>query len=102
MRGAMGDWVYYVALLPFHEVNHRIRKTEEIHSSRLLREMIQRALTPRSKKIAAYLKSQPQRFFNAIVVGVYEGEPQWHRLSVRKSELFDPAELEIRVAESLG
>ena len=102
MRGAMGDWVYYVALLPFHEVNDRIKKTEEIHSSRLLREMIQRALTPRSKKIAAYLKSQPQHFFNAVVVGVYEGEPQWHRLSVRKSELFDPAELEVRVAESLG
>jgi DNA sulfur modification protein DndB len=102
MRGAIGDWVYYVALLPFSEVSSRIKKTEEIHSSVLLREMIQRALTPRSKNIAAYLQSQSQRFFNAIVVGVYEGEPEWHQLNVRKSELFDPANLEARVAESLG
>jgi DNA sulfur modification protein DndB len=102
MRGVMGDWVYYVTLLPFREVSDRIKKTTEVHSSKLLRELIQRALTPRSKKIAVYLRSQPQRFFNAIVVGVYDGEPQWHQLSVRSSELFDPASLEDRVAESLG
>lgn len=102
MRGAMGDWVYYVTLLPFREVCARIKKTDEVHSSTLLREMIQRALTPRSKKIAAYLHSQPQRFFNAIVVGVYDGEPQWHRLSVKKSDLFDPGQMDSRVGESLG
>lgn len=102
MRGVMGDWIYYVALLPFREVSNRIKKTEEIHSSKLLRMMIQRALTNRSQKIAYYLKSQRQRFFNAIVVGVYEGEPEWHRLNVRKSELFDPLDLDAQVAESLG
>lgn len=102
MRGAIGEWVYYVTLLPFSEVAQRIKKTEEVHKSQLLREMIQRALTPRSKNIAAYLASQPQRFFNAIVVGVYEGEPEWHRLNVRKSELFDPTNLEVRVADSIG
>lgn len=102
MRGAMGDWIYYVTLLPFQEVCARIKKTEEVHSSRLLRDMIQRALTSRSRKIAAYLRSQPQRFFNAIVVGVYEGEPQWHGLSVKKSDLFNPSELMPRVSDSLG
>jgi DNA sulfur modification protein DndB len=102
MRGVIGDWVFYVTLLPFAEVTNRIKKTEEIHSSALLREMIQRALTLRSKNIASYLQSQKQRFFNAIVVGVYEGEPEWNQLNVRKSELFDPANLETRVAESLG
>ena len=102
MRGVMGDWIYYVALLPFREVSNRIKKTDEIHSSPLLRMMIQRALTPRSKNIADYLKSQPQHFFNAIVVGVYEGEPEWHLLNVKKSELFDPVNLDTQVAESLG
>lgn len=102
MRGVLGDWIYYVALLPFSEVCRRIKKTDEVHSSKLLREMIQRALTPRSKNIATYIKSQPQHFFNAIVVGVYDGEPEWHQLDVKKSELFDPAKLESRVAQSLG
>ena len=98
----MGDWIYYVTLLPFAEISLRIKKTEEIHSSKLLRNMIQRALTPRSKNIAQYLASQPQRFFNAIVVGVYDGQPEWNQLSVQKSELFDPTALSTRVAESLG
>jgi DNA sulfur modification protein DndB len=102
MRGAIGDWVYYVSLLPFAEATNRIKRTDEIHSSALLREMIQRAVTPRSKNIAEYLKSQPQRFFNAIVVGVYGGDPEWHQLEVKKSELFDPSQLENRVASSLG
>jgi len=30
MRGVIGDWVYYVALLPFSEISSRIKKTEEI------------------------------------------------------------------------
>ncbi len=102
MRGAMGDWVYYVALLPFSEACDRVKRTEEVHRSELLREMIQRALTPRSKKIAAYLMSQPQRFFNAVVVGVYGGSPEWHRLEVKSSELYDTSMLSERVAESLG
>jgi DNA sulfur modification protein DndB len=102
MRGAMGDWVYYVTLLPFSEACDRIKRTEEVHRSELLREMIQRALTPRSKKIAAYLTSQPQRFFNAVVVGVYGGSPEWHRVEVKSSELYDTSLLSERVAESLG
>jgi DNA sulfur modification protein DndB len=102
MRGAMGDWVFYVTLLPFYEVIKRIKKTDEIHPSKLLKEMIQRALTPRSKKIADYLKTQKQRFFNAIVVGVYDGAPEWNRLNIKKTELFDPSNMEPRVSESLG
>jgi DNA sulfur modification protein DndB len=102
MRGTMGDWVYYVTLLPFVEACDRIKKTEEVHRSELLRRMIQRALTPRSKAIARYLKTQPQRFFNAVVIGVYGGNPEWHRVEVKRSELFDPANLSSRVAESLG
>jgi DNA sulfur modification protein DndB len=102
MRGVMGDWVYYVTLLPFSEVATRIKRTDEIHTSKILREMIQRALTPRSKKIASYLNSQTQRFFNALVIGVYDGKPEWFCLNINKSNLFDPVNLENRVAESLG
>jgi DNA sulfur modification protein DndB len=102
LRGAMGDWVYYMALMPFEEVRIRIKKTDEIHSSKLLREWIQRALTDRSERIAEYLSSHRQRFFNALVIGVYGGTPEWHQVSLRKSKLFDPIDLDERVAESMG
>src|SRR5256885_2381048 len=102
MRGAMGDWVYYTTLLPFFEACARIKRTDEVHKSQLLRRMIQRALTPRSKTIAMYLEKQPQRFFNAVVIGVYGGQPTWNRVEVQQSDLFDPSELSDRVSESLG
>jgi DNA sulfur modification protein DndB len=44
---------------------------------------LQRRVTSRSKEIATYLLSQQQRFFNALVVGVYGGQPNWYELSVR-------------------
>lgn len=102
LRGVMGDWVYYVTLLPFEEVRRRIKRTDEVHTSSLLREWIQRALTDRSERIAEYLKSHTQRFFNALVIGVYEGSPEWNQVSLRKSELFTPSNLDPRVSESMG
>ena len=103
MRGVMGDWIYYVALLPFREVSNRIKKTEEIHSSPLLRMMIQRAVNRRvPKKLRTILSLSGQRFFNAIVVGVYEGEPEWHRLNVKKSNCLILLISMSQVAESLG
>jgi DNA sulfur modification protein DndB len=102
LRGVMGDWIYYVTLLPFEEVCSRIKRTDEVHTSALLREWLQRALTNRSDNIAHYLKSHSQRFFNALVIGVYGGQPEWHEISLKKSELFDPNDLDERVADSLG
>ena len=102
LRGVMGDWVYYVTLLPFDEVRQRVKRTDEIHTSRMLRDWIQRALTDRSGGIADYLQSHSQRFFNALVIGVYEGSPEWNQVSLRKSQLFDPRNLDPRVSESMG
>ncbi len=102
LRGVMGDWVYYVTLLPFEEVENRIKRTDEVHTSPLLNKWIQRALTERSDTISEYLQSHSQRFFNSLVVGVYEGDPEWHELSLKRSPLFDTEELDERVKESLG
>ena len=37
----------------------------------------------KSKRIAEHLLGQEQRFCNAIVIGSYGGNPNWHDLSVR-------------------
>lgn len=102
LRGVIGDWIYYVTLLPFKEIAERIKKTEEIHSSRLLRDMIQRSLSERSKDIAEYLKTHKQRFFNALVIGVYDGKPEWQEISIKKSVIYDPLDLQPLVSNSIG
>jgi len=86
LRAHMGDWVYYITFMPMREIASRISVAEDIHSSETLKELLQRQLTNRSGEIETYLRTQPQRFFNAIVVGTYGGKPQWHELSIRKLE----------------
>jgi len=102
LKGIIGDWVYYVTLLPFREVRDRIRRNDEIHETKELRDWLQRALTDRSDDIAEYLEKQTQHFFNAVVIGVYGGEPQWYPLSLQPSAYLDPISVDEDVEVSMG
>lgn len=82
LRGMMGDWIYYSCLMDLPTLADRVDYADDIHTSTQLSDMIQRQLQKsRAKQIAAYLKTQPERLFNALVVATYRGEPNWHALS---------------------
>lgn len=82
LRGVMGDWVYYSCLMDLGNLAKRVRYAEEVHKNESLSKMIQRRLNSgRSTQIAEYLRSQPERFFNSLVVATYKGEPNWFALS---------------------
>ena len=90
LRGIMGDWIYYTCLMDIGELSKRVRYAEEVHSNKLLSDMIQRRLrSGRAAQIAQYLENQPERFFNALVVATYGGQPNWHALSDVKSRMKD-------------
>lgn len=91
LRGVMGDWVYYSCLMDLGELSSRVDYAEEIHNNKAFSDMIQRQIkNARSTQIADYLKEQPDRFFNSLVVATYEGQPNWHALSdVRNSARID-------------
>jgi len=64
----------------------RVHYAEEVHKNELLSDMIQRQLKRgRGAQIADYLKTQPERFFNSLVIATYGGQPNWHALSDVKS-----------------
>ena len=98
LRAHMGDWIYYVTFLRMDQIADQVHIAEEIHSSNVLEDMIQRKITDRASQIADYLLKQPQRFFNSLVVGVYGGSPNWYELAVGTNPRFDapvlPQELE--------
>ncbi len=102
LRAAMGDWVYYVTTMPIREVGGRVRPAEEIHKSTALRELIQRSLTDRAGEISTYLLSHPQRFFNAIIGGIYEGAPEWFGIEVGGNSTVPLDEIPDNVKESVG
>ncbi len=102
VRCHLGDWVYYSTVLSFNEVASRIQRAKEINSNPGLNNMIQRELRPRVSDIAAYLQTQPERFFNAIVVGIYGGSPDWFPVDIDNTREPQPTNLSDRARESVG
>lgn len=96
LRGKMGDWFYYISLLSFQEINDRVKLPDEINKfyrnnqELKLSEWIQRKLIPRRiNEIANYLISQNQRFFNSLILGIYEGNPTWQDIKISESETYE-------------
>ena len=85
LRANMGDWTYYIATMTLEELAQRVTTATRLHKSKKLDELIQRPITSRSKEIADYLLSQPQRFFGALVVGVHGGGPEWLEVAIKES-----------------
>ncbi len=96
LQGQFGAWVYYSAIMPLSEVKDRIGFARELHRNERLSELIQRQLQDsgsgkwnRASAIAQYLRANDGRFFNAIVVGIYGGEPVWHPFDISARPEFD-------------
>lgn len=86
LRGRMGDWFYYVSLMNFSEIANRASMVTEIHKNEELSRWIQREISERTDDIVSYLLEQEQRFFNAIIFGIYGGKPHWQELDIVENE----------------
>lgn len=98
LQGQFGEWTYYSAVMPLSEVRDRVGFAQEIHRNERLKERIQRQLMDssgprnRAEEIASYLQENNRRFFNAIVVGVYRGDPVWHPFEIAAGDEDDELE----------
>jgi len=100
----MGDRVYFVSALSLGEVAARVGFASEVHKSESLNDLIQRRLKGgRAEEIAEYLVSQEQRFFNALVVGVYAGDPTWQDFgSITPEQPGTDLEIPVHASETFG
>ncbi|MDR3586896.1 MAG: DNA sulfur modification protein DndB [Desulfosporosinus sp.] len=105
IRAQIGAWVYYSATLTFKQVSQYVKRVDdELHKSELLREMLQRSITDNYKSIANYITHQEERFFNALVLAVYDGDPEWHEVRLEYDngeEFFDIGILELTGGEKI-
>lgn len=93
LRARMGDWIYYVTIMPFSEISDRVSMADEIHKSKGLKTLIQREVKDRTKGIVDYLKTQEQRFFNSLIIGLYGGNPLYQEIDLMKYEKINEEEL---------
>jgi len=102
LRGVLGDWVYYSTLIKAGDIARRIKPSHEIREAKALEDFLQRALKPRVEKISKYLCRQDSRFFNSIIVGVFDALPFWAEFDLgRIRENFEGREFS-EIKESLG
>ena len=84
LRGRFGDWTYYSAVIPLSELADRVSFGNELHNNKELSAWIQRSLKEgRADDIANYLRKEPERFFNSLVIALYGGTPEWVPLAVQ-------------------
>ncbi len=96
LKGRIGDgddaWFYYIGLMSFKEIALRVKLPKEIdlkygEKDLKLGEWIQRDLTQeRTKRIVEYINSQSQRFFNSLILGIFDGKPYWQELNISKAQ----------------
>lgn len=77
LRGVMGDWVFYPALLRAEQISNYIMSSKDIREAKALDDYLQRDLKPRVRKIVRYLNTRDTRFFGSIILGVFDALPNW-------------------------
>jgi len=93
LKAQMGDWQYYVTVMKLGKIARECRLAHEIHANKDLDELIQRELQNRvQEEMVPYLLNQSQRFYGALVVAVYGGEPEFSPVRVDEHELIDDKE----------
>lgn len=78
IRGHIGDWRYYTEVMKFSEIATLVTPSvDEFCSPSCLNDLLQRQLTENYLAIKNYILTDKQRFFNAIVLAIYDGDPKW-------------------------
>lgn len=78
IKAIIGNWTYYTGVLSFEDISKYVNPiNDELHKSKSLSDAIQRSITDNYLSIKEYILNQEERFFNAIVLAVYDGNPNW-------------------------
>ncbi len=102
VRGLIGDRVYYSTLMRAGQIARHVQSAHQIREAKSLEDFLQRKLHERCEKIARYLKSRPDHFFNSIIVGVFGGLPKWTPFDMTKAAKDLKIEGDSLQSESMG
>lgn len=110
IKGRIGEWYYYSSIMTFQEVANRVKLPKEIdkkYSDKQLNlgEWIQRELDEkRTDRLVEYLKSQSERFFNSLILGLFDGKPAWQEIKLTNQNQYEGVDEETAeyISSSIG
>lgn len=77
IKSRMGNWAYYMSSMTYRQLSQYVWMPKDVCDTEELSKKIQRELTDNVDKILSYLQREDDRFFNALVLAVFEGKPTW-------------------------
>lgn len=81
LKGFIGSWTTYNCMMRLSDIANLVNFAEELHKIEKLSDKIQRELSEeRAIEISNYLLENEDRFFNSLVVAIYNGDPNWHEI----------------------
>lgn len=88
IKGRIGSWIYYVGTMTFDQIASKQinASVDEIYKATCLSELLQRHLSDNYISIKNYLLKEPDRFFNAIILAIFDGDPQWLEVEFKGDE----------------
>lgn len=88
IKGRIGSWIYYVGTMTFDQIaSEQINASvDEIYKATCLSELLQRHLSDNYNSIKNYLLKESDRFFNAIILAIFDGDPQWLEVEFKGDE----------------
>lgn len=88
IKGRMGSWIYYVGAMTMGQIasNQISASVDEIYKATCLENLLQRNLTHNYESIKEYLIKEKDRFFNAIILAIFDGDPQWLEVEFKGEE----------------
>lgn len=83
IRAKIGDWTYYITTLTFQQISEHVEEIDdEVYSSDLLKDLLQRSITNNYFNIKKYILNQEEMFFNSLVLAVYDDYPDWIEIEI--------------------
>lgn len=87
IRGIIGEWVYYSGVMTFKQISENVTASiNDLYQTSCLDELLQRALTSNYESIRDYILKDSERFFNAVILAIYDGDPQWLEVEFNEEE----------------
>ena len=83
IKARMGTHNYYIGKMTFQELVSKVKFYNELKESKELESMLQRELGKRSEEMTSYLLNQKDRFYGAIIIASWGGNPSYNEVEMK-------------------